>query len=101
MKNKFGVGGQHIEKISALFAGYNCIREAVLFGSRAKGNYRNGSDIDIALKGELINSKILTQLELDYENLYLPWKLNLVVYDGISNEELKDHIDRVGKRIYP
>lgn len=101
MKNKFGIREEYIGKISALFGRYDCVKEAIVFGSRAKGNYRNGSDIDIALKGELINSKILTQIELDYENLNLPWKLNLIVYDGISNEELKEHIDRVGKRIYP
>ena len=69
-------------------------------GSRAKGNFQNGSDIDLVVKGRSISSEQLTQIGLDYEDLYLPWKLSVAVYDAISNPELMNHIDRVGINIF-
>ena len=68
----------------------------VLFGSRAKGNAREGSDIDIALKGTDLDSRLLTQISMDYDTLNFPWKLDVIIYDQIENPDLKDHIDRVG-----
>lgn len=91
-----GIGPDPLEKIQGIFRKYPQVREAVLFGSRAKGNYREGSDIDVALKGKDIDSSLLTRIESDYDALYLPWKLDLVIYDKIENADLKDHIDRVG-----
>lgn len=91
-----GIDSEHLQKIRALFLKYPQIKEVVLFGSRAKGNYRPGSDIDLALKGKAVDSHVLAQIETDYDALYLPWKLDLVIYDSIQNNELKNHIDRVG-----
>ncbi|MFH0799187.1 MAG: nucleotidyltransferase domain-containing protein [Pseudomonadota bacterium] len=72
------------------------ITSVILYGSRAKGNFQNGSDIDLAVKGNGISSEQLTQIGLDYEDLYLPWKLSVTVYDNISNADPIDHINRVG-----
>lgn len=72
------------------------VTSVILYGSRAKGNFRDGSDIDLVVKGRDISSEELTQIGLDYEDLYFPWKLSLTVYDSISNPELIGHIDRVG-----
>lgn len=100
MKSSTGIDPDKLQKICSLFSKYPNIQEVLLFGSRAKGNYRNGSDIDLALKGGDLTSRLLTQIELDYDALYFPWKINLVVYSTISNQALKEHIDRVGICIY-
>lgn len=72
------------------------IERAILFGSRAKGNYREGSDIDIAIQGARILGADRTDLLVKYEGLNLPWKLDIVLYDQSDSEALKEHIDRVG-----
>lgn len=100
MKPLIGIDPDKLQKICSLFVKYPVIDEVLLFGSRAKGNYRGGSDIDLALKGTNLNSKLLTQIELDYDTFYLPWKINLVIYSTISNKALKEHIDRIGIVIY-
>ncbi|NLJ78852.1 MAG: nucleotidyltransferase domain-containing protein, partial [Tissierellia bacterium] len=69
-------------------------------GSRAKGNYRNGSDIDLALLGKDLDLQYINRIHLDIDELYLPYKLDLVIYSRIENNDLIDHIDRVGIVIY-
>ena len=68
----------------------------VLFGSRAKGNFREGSDIDIAVMGNGVDIGQKDRFLLKYEDLYLPWKLDLIFYETISEPALKEHIQRVG-----
>ncbi len=99
MKNT-GIPPQHFQSILNLFKKYPQIHEVILLGSRTKGNFREGSDIDLALKGENLDSRLLTQLEMDYEELNLPWKLDLILYHQIQNEDLKDHIHRVGVTVF-
>ena len=77
------------------------IGKAIIFGSRAMGNYKNGSDVDIAVVGESIDNSILYKLD-DYLNeVYpLPYFFDIIHYDRISNENLIKHIDKEGKVIY-
>ena len=75
------------------------MREAVLFGSRAKGNYKKGSDIDIAVKGP-VEKDALAQLMMAFDESLLPYLVDVVVYANLENEALREHIDRVGVRIY-
>ncbi|MBI4126889.1 MAG: nucleotidyltransferase domain-containing protein [Deltaproteobacteria bacterium] len=91
-----GIAPEHLEKIRSIFRKYPNIQQVILFGSRAKGTQREGSDIDLALKGKKLDSRLLTQIELDYDAFYLPWKLDVILYDTIENADLKDHVDRVG-----
>lgn len=76
------------------------VKGAVLFGSRAKATHREGSDIDIALIGSSLTEEDRRKLSIDYDELFLPWKLDLVLYDKIESPELKEHIDRVGKTLF-
>ena len=92
----FGISDDVIEKMQQVFAQFPNIEEVVVFGSRAKGNYKEGSDIDLALKGTSLNLKTLQSLELKLDELYLPYKIDMVIYENIANEALKTHIDRVG-----
>lgn len=95
-----GIPEPQLNQIKSLFTQNKNIAEVILFGSRAKGTQREGSDIDMALKGNKLTSSDLTKIEMAYEKLYLPWKLDLIIYENITNEELKDHVDRVGISIY-
>jgi uncharacterized protein len=93
-----GLTKEHSDKILNLLKSHIPVKEIILFGSRAKGNYREGSDIDIALKG--VGVDVYNSMALANEDLFLPWKLDLVAYDIIEAPELKSHIDRLGKVLY-
>ncbi len=96
----FGLSDDVIEKMQQVFAQFPNIEQIIVFGSRAKGNYKEGSDIDLALKGTSLNLKTLQSLELKLDELYLPYKIDMVIYDTIANDALKEHIDRVGMVFY-
>ena len=72
------------------------VETAILFGSRSKGNHRESSDWDIALKGSQLGLGDVLSLQVQIEELWLPCAVDIVVYDGIQNAALKEHIDRVG-----
>ncbi len=76
------------------------VEEALLYGSRAKGNFRPASDIDLALKGSDISWQEFHQIECEIDDLLLPWKTDLSVYHHLDNDELKQHIARVGVRLF-
>ena len=80
---------------------YPEIEEVIIFGSRAMGNYKKGSDIDLALKGEKVTRKVVRRLSDDLEEEYpLPYFFDIVSYNDISDEEFKHHIDNVGNSIW-
>ena len=54
----YGLNDSHIKKIQSVFANYSAINKVILYGSRAKGNYRNGSDIDLSLVGKDLTDHI-------------------------------------------
>jgi predicted nucleotidyltransferase len=92
-----GIPDDLSKKIFQLFSSESREVQFILFGSRAKGNFREGSDIDIAIKGKQVTLADRSQWLSKYEDLNLPWKLDLIIYDLIQEPALKDHIDRVGK----
>ncbi|WP_461634148.1 nucleotidyltransferase domain-containing protein [Labilibaculum euxinus] len=76
------------------------IQEVILFGSRAMGNYKIASDVDLCIKGSKINRQIVLSLrELLEEEYSLPYFFDVVHYEQITNEELRRHIDEKGKRL--
>ncbi|MCD8553385.1 nucleotidyltransferase domain-containing protein [Seleniivibrio sp.] len=91
----FGLKEETIIAINDVFAQYPQIKKSVVFGSRAKGNHRDGSDIDICLFGE-IDLPLLHKIEESIDELNLPYTVDLVVYDRIQNQDLKERTDRVG-----
>jgi len=96
----FGLSNTIIEKFVSVFQRYPGITEVVIYGSRAKGNFREGSDIDISLKGQDITEDIRRQVWLDLDDLNTPFLIDLSVYNSIDSESLKEHIQRVGKIFY-
>lgn len=89
-----------IDAINQVFTVYPAIEKAVLYGSRAKGNYRDASDIDFTLMGKDLTFTLLAKIEADLDDLLLPYKIDLSMYDHIGNPELLDHVERVGEMFY-
>ena len=96
----FGLSSNNIAKINSVFNEYSDINEVLIFGSRAKGNYRDNSDIDLVIKGKNINLSTLQEIENKLEELYIPNSIDLIVYDNINNSDLLNHINRIGKQFY-
>ena len=97
---EYGLSRKNISQIKRVFERFEEVKEAVLYGSRAKGNYKPGSDIDIALKGEELNLRLLNKIDLELDELFLPYTFDISIYDHISNKDLVAHIQRVGKILY-
>lgn len=97
---KFGLREETIKRICGVFADYPQIEKAVIYGSRAKGNYKKGSDIDLVLEGRDLNLSLLQSLLIDLDDLMLPCMFDISFYDQINNPDLIAHIRRVGKIFY-
>lgn len=93
---KYGLNFSTILAIVNSVEKYAPETEILLFGSRAKGNFSNGSDIDIALKGKKLNLNILLDIYIELDNYDLPYKFDFIIFDRINDKSLMEHIDRVG-----
>lgn len=99
-ESKYGLSESDIYSIISLLARNARIMEVVLFGSRAKGNYSVGSDIDLAIKGHGLELNDLTNAMIEIEELYLPYRFDLIIYNNIKEIALIEHIDRCGISLY-
>jgi predicted nucleotidyltransferase len=93
---KYGIKKKHIANVKDIFAGHKEIESVILYGSRAKGNYRPGSDIDLTLKGKNMNLSLLNKISIELDDLFLPYTFDLSIFDQIDNSDLLEHIERVG-----
>ena len=96
----YGLSDKTVEQINTVFSHYPTLHKVLLYGSRAKGTYKNGSDIDLTLVGDALDLPLLQKIETEIDDLLLPYKIDLSIYDDIQNQELKSHIDRVGVCFY-
>lgn len=97
---RFGLSEQTIAAVNQVFAMYPQIDRVILYGSRAKGNYKNGSDIDLTLQGEALNFSFLCRIANDLDNLLSPYTFDLSLFKQIDNPDLLEHIKRVGVVFY-
>lgn len=97
---KYGLKPHIIRRINHVFSSHPKIEQGILYGSRAKGNYRQGSDIDIALKGNRLDLTEQFRIENELDELLLPYKIDISIYHKIENKDLINHIDRAGKVLY-
>lgn len=97
---KFGLEQSTIDNLTAVFEQFSKVDKAFIFGSRAKGNYRPDSDIDIAIKGQYIDTDDIIAMSIAFEEKGITHKIDLLNYDTINEPALKDHIDRVGIEFY-
>ncbi len=95
-----GLTKEEITSIRAVFSKYQQIEEVLIYGSRAMGNFKPASDIDLTLIGKAIDLSLQIKIEFDLDDLMLPYKFDISIYDKITNPEFLDHINRIGKKFY-
>ncbi len=71
----------------------------VLFGSRAKGNWKEGSDVDLAVWGSGWDELVAEHVKEEVEDAFFPWSFDVVVVDTIKEQALREHIERVGEEL--
>ena len=97
----FGLKEGDLLTIIAVLQKEKNIEQAIIFGSRAKGNYKNGSDVDIAIKGNNLTDATAAHVaSLLNDDTKMPYKFDVLNFNTIQNKDLQDHINRVGKIIY-
>ncbi|MBF0399498.1 MAG: nucleotidyltransferase domain-containing protein [Magnetococcales bacterium] len=97
---RYGLADETIEKICSVFECYQEIDKAVLYGSRARGNFKPGSDIDLTLYGENLTFDLCATVAEAMDDLLLPYTVDLSVFDTLEQTKLREHIERVGVKIY-
>lgn len=100
VNNILGLLPEEQHGLKAIFDGFSSVNNVVLYGSRAKGTHRKGSDIDITLKGDDITTQQLLDMCSKVDDLLMPYKVDLSIFSDIDNKSLIEHINRVGKVIF-
>jgi predicted nucleotidyltransferase len=88
------------KSICEILSSHPNVRRAVLFGSRAKGNFREGSDIDLALEGEGLDERELSRLIGEFDDAPIAHRVDILLKDKIDHPALLEHIERVGRVFY-
>jgi type I restriction enzyme S subunit len=95
-----GLSEKTVNQIFSVFERFPEIEKAVLYGSRAKGNFKTGSDIDLTLYGEKLSSRLLGDIAEALDDLLLPYTIDLSIFDDLNHAKLREHIERVGVVFY-
>lgn len=98
--HEFGLPQRTIDIIRRILAEVPEVEKAVIFGSRAKGTYRPGSDIDLALFGPWLDLDTLGRIAGQLDESPIPYQVGLCLFDAIDHPGLREHIERVGKVFY-
>ncbi|MBI5592217.1 MAG: nucleotidyltransferase domain-containing protein [Deltaproteobacteria bacterium] len=98
---RFGLKEDTIEKIRTVFSRFTQVKKAVLYGSRARGNYKNGSDIDLTLYGgNDLTLDVMYRIINELDDQHLPYTIDLSIVKQITDPDVLDHIQRVGIMFY-
>jgi predicted nucleotidyltransferase len=98
---KYGLADKQLQEIIDTLAKVPQIEKALLFGSRAMGNFKKASDIDIAIMGEHADFRIAAHIKYELEEeTNLPYFFDIIAYNTIDNNALKEHLHKYGKVIY-
>lgn len=96
----YGLKDIELEKLNKVFAANERIERVMLYGSRAKGTYKPFSDVDITLMGDELTHTDLNSVHLAIDDLLLPYLFDISIFKSLSNNDLKEHIKRVGITLY-
>jgi predicted nucleotidyltransferase len=97
---KFGLSEKTILEICNIFRKFPEVEKAILYGSRAKGNFREASDIDLTLIGQDLNFDILTKINIAFDDSFLPYKFDISIFDKLEDPDFINHIERIGVLFY-
>lgn len=96
----FGLPEQTRLKMAHVFASHPEIEQVIIYGSRAKGNFRPGSDIDITLSGRGLTDSLLSEVATELDDLNTPYMIDISIYEQLQSNDLRQHIKNVGKVFY-
>jgi predicted nucleotidyltransferase len=95
-----GLTENAVARICTVFSKHPEVEKVILYGSRAKGNYKPGSDIDLTLLGADLTQKTVGQIQSKLDDGLLPYRFDLSIFSQITHSDLLDHIQRVGVVFY-
>ncbi len=96
---RYGIAVEALDSIIKTIRRQDKVKKLILFGSRAKNNFRKGSDIDIAIIADELSLSELNQIRVDLSELLLPYKVDVIDYSTILNKDIIEHINKVGVTI--
>lgn len=100
-ENRFGIYDKSYRLMTEVFESFSEIERVILYGSRAMGNYKKGSDIDLAIVDEAVNLHTVNKLSDKLnEEIPVPYYFDVLDYNTLANAQLKKHIDKEGKLLY-
>jgi uncharacterized protein len=97
---RFGLKELTITRICSVLSSHPAVEKALLYGSRAKGNFKPGSDIDLTLCGATLTFRELGNIAEELDDLLLPYTIDLSIFDRIDNPNLREHIERAAVVFY-
>lgn len=96
----YGLSNQNLQELRSILASIPHIEEAVIYGSRARGDYKSGSDVDLSLKGRSLTFHDLALLDDKLYYSYIPYFFDTNSYADLTNPDLIANIDKDGKTLY-
>ncbi len=99
-RNRYGLTERDMNTFRSVFKNYPEVKRVHVFGSRAKGNYHLGSDVDLAVMNKGVAVNKLDQIKADFEESSLPYVVDLVDFTRLDKQVFIDHINRVGVPFY-
>lgn len=97
---RFGLESNVIRAVHSVLKKHTEIERTIIYGSRAKGNFRTGSDIDLTLLGGNLTDQLLSTIAQELDDLNTPYLFDLSIFNQLQSQDLKEHIDRVGQIFY-
>ena len=101
MSESFGLSEKNFNAILDALRTFPQVEDVLIFGSRVLGNAKNGSDVDLALRGMQVDERTATAVSaLLNEALPLPFFFDILVFDSIENTDLREHIEKYGRSLF-
>lgn len=96
----FGLTENQLHTIQSVFEKYPIVDEVFIYGSRAKGNFSERSDVDLAVVTSESDRFTLSKIQIDFYESDIPFLFDIQDFKRLKNQDLIEHIQRIGKRIY-
>lgn len=98
---EFGLAPFILDKFRTVFERYPLVQQAVIYGSRARGDYKSSSDIDLAVYAPEMNREQFGLLRFELDELPIVFTMDIVHMESLQNLALKEKIEREGKQVFP
>lgn len=91
---RHGLTDDTVTRLQGVLARFPAIEKALLYGSRARGDHKPGSDIDLTLCGESLTSEQRATITSELDDLLLPYTIDLSIFDSLDHAALRQSITR-------